>query len=126
TKPPAPDAPATKSWTRIYTEGLHELMAEDDQVVAITAAMQSNTGLSPLAEAFPGRVLDVGIAEANGYCSAAGMAIGGLKPFVTIYSTFSQRAFDQLIHDIALQRLPVRIMMDRGGLVGADGPTHHG
>jgi 1-deoxy-D-xylulose-5-phosphate synthase len=119
-------APARKSWTQIYSEGLRELMAEDATVVALTAAMQSNTGLSPLAEAFPGRVLDVGIAEANAYCSAAGMAVGGLKPFVTIYSTFSQRAFDQLIHDIALQRLPVRIMMDRGGFVGADGPTHHG
>jgi 1-deoxy-D-xylulose-5-phosphate synthase len=121
-----PPAPARKSWTQIYSEGLREIMAEDEHVVALTAAMQSNTGLSPLAEAFPGRVLDVGIAEANAYCSAAGMAIGGLKPFVTIYSTFSQRAFDQLIHDIALQSLPVRIMMDRGGLVGADGPTHHG
>jgi 1-deoxy-D-xylulose-5-phosphate synthase len=123
---PAEGAPARKSWTHIYAEGLRELMARDETVVAITAAMQSNTGLSPLAEAFPGRVLDVGIAEANAYCSAAGMAIGGLKPFVTVYSTFSQRAFDQLIHDIALQRLPVRIMMDRGGFVGADGPTHHG
>ncbi|MDH4249500.1 MAG: 1-deoxy-D-xylulose-5-phosphate synthase, partial [Deltaproteobacteria bacterium] len=77
-------------------------------------------------EAHPGRVFDVGIAEANAYCGAAGMAIGGLKPFVTVYSTFSQRAFDQLIHDIALQELPVRIMMDRGGFVGNDGPTHHG
>ena len=119
-------APLRKSWTQIYSEGLREVMARDERVVALTAAMQSNTGLSPLAAAYPGRVLDVGIAEANAYCSAAGMAIGGLKPFVTIYSTFSQRAFDQLIHDIALQRLPVRIMMDRGGFVGADGPTHHG
>jgi 1-deoxy-D-xylulose-5-phosphate synthase len=124
--PAAAPGPRRKSWTQIYSEGLRELMARDPTVVAITAAMQSNTGLSPLAEAFPGRVLDVGIAEANAYCSAAGMAIGGLKPFVTIYSTFSQRAFDQLIHDIALQSLPVRIMMDRGGFVGADGPTHHG
>ncbi len=115
-----------KTWTRIYSEGLRELMCADDKVVALTAAMQSNTGLSPLAKEFPGRVLDVGIAEANAFCSAAGMAIGGLKPFVTIYSTFTQRAFDQLIHDIALQKLPVRVMMDRGGLVGADGPTHNG
>jgi 1-deoxy-D-xylulose-5-phosphate synthase len=88
--------------------------------------MMSNTGLAPLKERYPTRVLDVGIAEANAYCSAAGMAIGGLKPFVTVYSTFSQRAFDQLVHDIALQNLPVRIMMDRGGFVGNDGPTHHG
>jgi 1-deoxy-D-xylulose-5-phosphate synthase len=122
----SPQAAPRKSWTQAYSEGLLELMRRDERVVAITAAMQSNTGLAPLAEAFPGRVLDVGIAEANAYCSAAGMAIGGLKPFVTVYSTFSQRAFDQLIHDIALQKLPVRVMMDRGGLVGADGPTHHG
>lgn len=118
--------PTRKTWTRIYSEGLAELMASDEDIVALTAAMQSNTGLAPLAESFPGRVLDLGIAEANAFCSAAGMAIGGLKPFVTIYSTFSQRAFDQMIHDIALQSLPVRIMMDRGGLVGEDGPTHHG
>ena len=125
-KADAKPRPERKTWTRIYSEGLRELMSADDKVVALTAAMQSNTGLAPLAEEFPGRVLDMGIAEANAYCSAAGMAIGGLKPFVTIYSTFTQRAFDQLIHDIALQKLPVRIMMDRGGLVGADGPTHNG
>lgn len=125
-KPNTRKGPERKTWTRIYSEGLREIMAGDDRVVALSAAMQSNTGLSPLAEEFPGRVLDVGIAEANAYCSAAGMAIGGLKPFVTIYSTFTQRAFDQLIHDIALQKLPVRVMMDRGGLVGADGPTHNG
>ncbi|MCH8886512.1 MAG: 1-deoxy-D-xylulose-5-phosphate synthase [SAR324 cluster bacterium] len=125
-KPGAKPKAERKTWTRIYSEGLRDLMSADDKVVALTAAMQSNTGLAPLAEEFPGRVLDMGIAEANAYCSAAGMAIGGLKPFVTIYSTFSQRAFDQLIHDIALQKLPVRVMMDRGGLVGADGPTHHG
>ncbi|HUJ75161.1 MAG TPA: 1-deoxy-D-xylulose-5-phosphate synthase N-terminal domain-containing protein, partial [bacterium] len=120
------NSPPRKSWTRIYTEGLQDLMARDPAVVALTAAMMSNTGLAPLKERYPNRVLDVGIAEANAYCSAAGMAIGGLKPFVTVYSTFSQRAFDQLIHDIALQSLPVRIMMDRGGFVGNDGPTHHG
>lgn len=120
------EAPARKSWTKIYTEGMRELMRADDRVIALTAAMQSNTGLGPLAQEFPGQVLDMGIAEANTYCSAAGMAIGGLKPFVTVYSTFSQRAFDQLVHDIALQSLPVRIMMDRGGFVGTDGPTHHG
>jgi 1-deoxy-D-xylulose-5-phosphate synthase len=117
---------ARKSWTQIYTEGMQDVMARDPAVVALTAAMMSNTGLAPLKERYPDRVLDTGIAEANAYCSAAGMAIGGLKPFVTVYSTFSQRAFDQLIHDIALQSLPVRIMMDRGGFVGNDGPTHHG
>jgi 1-deoxy-D-xylulose-5-phosphate synthase len=101
-------------------------MAEDERVVALTAAMLSNTGLAPLQAKYPQRVLDVGIAEANAFCSAAGMAVGGLRPFVTVYSTFSQRAFDQMIHDIALQNLPVRIMMDRGGFVGTDGPTHHG
>ncbi|MCZ6627834.1 MAG: 1-deoxy-D-xylulose-5-phosphate synthase [SAR324 cluster bacterium] len=115
-----------KSWTNIYSEGMADLMARDSKVVAITAAMLSNTGLAPLKEKYPDRVLDVGIAEANGYCGAAGLAIGGIKPFVTIYSTFSQRAIDQIIHDIALQNLPVRIMMDRGGFVGSDGPTHHG
>ena len=122
----ASDTPSTKSWTHIYSQGLWEIMKEDPQVVAITAAMQSNTGLAKIAEKYPQRVLDMGIAEANVYCSAAGMSIGGVKPFVTVYSTFTQRAFDQLIHDIALQNLPVRIMLDRGGLVGADGPTHHG
>jgi 1-deoxy-D-xylulose-5-phosphate synthase len=125
-KAPPPGAAPRKSWTQIFSEGMQSLMSEDDRVVAITAAMLSNTGLAPLKERYPERVLDVGIAEANGFCSAAGMAIGGVKPFVTIYSTFSQRAFDQMIHDIALQNLPVRIMMDRGGFVGNDGPTHHG
>ncbi|MCZ6748607.1 MAG: 1-deoxy-D-xylulose-5-phosphate synthase [SAR324 cluster bacterium] len=117
---------ATKSWTQVFSEGIADLVAKDPKVMAITAAMSSNTGLEPLKERFPEQVLDVGIAEANGFCSAAGMAVGGLKPFVTIYSTFAQRAFDQLIHDIGVQQLPVRIMMDRGGFVGADGPTHHG
>ena len=128
-----PEAPAsfaqavpTKSWTEIFTEGMQAIMAADDKVVAITAAMCSNTGLGPLLQAYPQRVFDVGIAEANAYCSAAGMAIGGLKPFVAVYSTFTQRAFDQILHDIALQNLPVRMCLDRGGLVGSDGPTHHG
>jgi 1-deoxy-D-xylulose-5-phosphate synthase len=116
----------SKTWTQIYSEGMDDLMGRDPAVVAITAAMCSNTGLAPIQKKYPGRVFDVGIAEANGFCSAAGMAIGGVKPFVTIYSTFSQRAFDQMIHDIALQSLPVRVMMDRGGFVGNDGPTHHG
>ena len=123
---PSPKAVPRKTWTQIYTEGMQDLMARDPSVVALTAAMMSNTGLAPLKQRYPERVFDVGIAEANAYCSAAGMAIGGLKPFVTVYSTFTQRAFDQLIHDIALQKLPVRIMMDRGGFVGNDGPTHHG
>jgi 1-deoxy-D-xylulose-5-phosphate synthase len=125
-KAPGAKAAPRKSWTQVYSEGMQDLMARDPAVVAITAAMMSNTGLAPLKERYPRRVFDAGIAEANAYCSAAGMAIGGLKPFVTVYSTFSQRAFDQLIHDIALQNLPVRIMMDRGGFVGNDGPTHHG
>jgi 1-deoxy-D-xylulose-5-phosphate synthase len=124
--PKRAQATPRKTWTQIYSEGLGELMERDTRVVALTAAMMSNTGLTPLKERYPERVLDVGIAEANAYCSAAGMAIGGLKPFVTVYSTFTQRAFDQLVHDIALQKLPVRIMLDRGGFVGNDGPTHHG
>ncbi|MBI4082681.1 MAG: 1-deoxy-D-xylulose-5-phosphate synthase [Candidatus Lambdaproteobacteria bacterium] len=123
---PSASAPPVVSWTKVYTQGMQEIMARDPKVVALTAAMLSNTGLAPLKERYPDRVFDVGIAEANAYCSAAGMAVGGLKPFVTVYSTFSQRAFDQMVHDIALQKLPVRMMMDRGGFVGSDGPTHHG
>ena len=126
----APVVPAAavvkRSWTNIFSEGLDALMAADESVVALTAAMLSNTGLAKLSRKYPRRVLDLGIAEAAVYCSAAGLAIGGLKPFVTVYSTFSQRAFDQMVHDIALQRLPVRFMLDRGGFVGGDGPTHHG
>jgi 1-deoxy-D-xylulose-5-phosphate synthase len=95
-------------------------------VVAITAAMATGTGLVPYAEKFPDRFFDVGIAEAHATCFAAGLAAEGIKPYLAIYSTFMQRAYDQVIHDAAVQRLPIVVCMDRAGLVGNDGPTHHG
>ncbi len=95
-------------------------------MVAITAAMSTGTGLNPFKEKYPDRFFDVGIAEAHAVCFAAGLACEGVRPVVTIYSTFLQRAFDQMIHDVALQKLPVIFALDRGGLVGSDGPTHHG
>ncbi|MBF0238271.1 MAG: 1-deoxy-D-xylulose-5-phosphate synthase [SAR324 cluster bacterium] len=115
-----------KSYTEIFAQKLDEIMAEDELVVAISAAMMSGTGIRGLQEKYPDRILDVGIAEGHAVTSAAGMATKGIKPFVTIYSTFLQRAFDHIIHDVALQQLPVKFMLDRAGLVGADGPTHHG
>jgi 1-deoxy-D-xylulose-5-phosphate synthase len=99
---------------------------EDESIVAITAAMPSGTGIDKFASEFPKRSFDVGIAEQHAVTFAAGMATEGLKPFVTIYSTFLQRAFDQVVHDVAIQRLPVRFGIDRAGLVGADGATHAG
>jgi 1-deoxy-D-xylulose-5-phosphate synthase len=99
---------------------------KDDRIVAITAAMPSGTGVDIFQKAFPERTFDVGIAEQHGVTFAAGMAAEGYKPFATIYSTFLQRAYDQVVHDVAIQRLPVRFAIDRAGLVGADGPTHAG
>ena len=102
-------------------------MAKDDEkIVAVTAAMPSGTGLTSFAEKFPERFFDVGIAEQHAVTFSAGLAAEGMKPFATIYSTFLQRAYDQIIHDVALQKLPVRFAIDRAGLVGADGPTHAG
>jgi 1-deoxy-D-xylulose-5-phosphate synthase len=98
----------------------------DEKIVAITAAMPGGTGLSHFKKEIPGRYFDVGIAEEHAALFACGLAARGLKPFLAIYSTFMQRAYDMIIHDIALQRLPVRLCMDRGGLSGDDGPTHHG
>jgi 1-deoxy-D-xylulose-5-phosphate synthase len=98
----------------------------DDRVVAITAAMPDGTGLVEFSKQFPERYYDVGIAEQHAVTLAAGMAAGGLRPFCAIYSTFLQRGFDQVLHDVAIQNLPVRFFMDRAGLVGDDGPTHHG
>jgi len=103
-----------------------ELGKADPSIVAITAAMPDGTGLNYFAEALPERFFDVGIAEQHGLCFAAGLAADGLKPVAAIYSTFVQRAYDQVFHDICLQNLPVVIAMDRAGLVGDDGPTHHG
>ncbi|MES2325920.1 MAG: 1-deoxy-D-xylulose-5-phosphate synthase [Pseudomonadota bacterium] len=120
---PAPGAP---SYTAVYAKALGTEMARDDKVVAITAAMPAGTGLDKVAEAFPERVFDVGIAEQHAVTFAAGLAAQGYRPFATIYSTFLQRAYDQVVHDVAIQNLPVRFAMDRAGLVGADGATHAG
>lgn len=116
----------TVTFTHIYGDYLCELAAGDPNVVAITAAMATGTGLVKFSEQFPERYIDVGIAEGHAVTSAAGMAIEGIRPFVTIYSTFLQRAYDSIMHDVALQNLPVIFAMDRAGFVGFDGPTHHG
>lgn len=115
-----------KSYTDIFGETLTEMAENNSRIVAVSAAMKDGTGLNLMEEKFPDRVFDVGIAEQHAVTFAAGMAISGLKPYVAIYSTFMQRAYDQIIHDVALQNLPVVLCLDRGGLVGADGPTHHG
>src|SRR5690349_17831432 len=114
------------SYTSVFAKALSAEMARDDKVVAITAAMPSGTGLDKVAEQFPDRTFDVGIAEQHAVTFAAGLAAQGYKPFATIYSTFLQRAYDQVVHDVAIQNLPVRFGMDRAGLVGADGATHAG
>ncbi|MDH4037365.1 MAG: 1-deoxy-D-xylulose-5-phosphate synthase [Candidatus Krumholzibacteria bacterium] len=123
------DRPAKKgnpSYTGVYGKTILEMARADKRIVAITAAMPDNTGLTDFAREIPDRVFDVGIAEQHGVTFAAGLATRGIVPMVTIYSTFLQRAFDQVIHDVALQSLPVRFILDRGGIVGEDGPTHHG
>ena len=114
------------SYTKVFGEALVKEAAKDDKIVAITAAMPGGTGVDIFAKAYPDRAFDVGIAEQHGVTFAAGLATQGYKPFVAIYSTFLQRAYDQVVHDVAIQQLPVRFMMDRAGLVGADGPTHAG
>ena len=114
------------SYTSVFSEALVAEAEQDEKIVAITAAMPSGTGLDLFQERFPERFFDVGIAEQHAVAFAAGMAAEGLKPFCAIYSTFLQRAYDQVVHDVALQKLPVRFAIDRAGLVGADGPTHAG
>jgi 1-deoxy-D-xylulose-5-phosphate synthase len=114
------------SYTRVFSRALVELARADERIVAITAAMPEGTGLDAFAEAFPKRCFDVGICEQHAVTFAAGMATRGLRPVVAIYSTFLQRAYDQIFHDVCLMRLPVVFALDRGGLVGNDGPTHHG
>lgn len=114
------------SYTSVFAESLIDEARRDDRVVAITAAMPSGTGLDKFAEIFPTRIFDVGIAEQHAVTFAAGLASEGMKPFAAIYSTFLQRAYDQVIHDVAVQHLPVRFAIDRAGYVGADGPTHAG
>jgi 1-deoxy-D-xylulose-5-phosphate synthase len=114
------------SYTMVFADALIAEAQRDEKIVAVTAAMPSGTGLDLFGKAFPDRCFDVGIAEQHGVTFAAGLSAEGYKPFVAIYSTFLQRAFDQVVHDVAIQKLPVRFAIDRAGLVGADGATHHG
>jgi 1-deoxy-D-xylulose-5-phosphate synthase len=125
-KSPKSDKPSPPSYTKVFAQELIRQAEKDERIVAITAAMPSGTGIDLFAETFPNRTFDVGIAEQHAVTFAAGLAAEGMKPFVTIYSTFLQRAYDQIVHDVALQNLPVRFAMDRAGLVGADGQTHAG
>ena len=120
-------APANApSYTKVFADSLIQEARDDKRIVAITAAMPSGTGLDLFGEIFPSRTFDVGIAEQHAVTFAAGLATEGLKPFAAIYSTFLQRAYDQVVHDVAIQKLPVRFPIDRAGFVGADGPTHCG
>jgi 1-deoxy-D-xylulose-5-phosphate synthase len=114
------------SYTKVFGESLVKEARKDDKIVAITAAMPGGTGVDIFGKEFPERTFDVGIAEQHGVTFAAGLASEGFKPFAAIYSTFLQRAYDQIVHDVAIQHLPVRFALDRAGLVGADGPTHAG
>ncbi len=114
------------SYTKVFAQALIKEAGRDPKIVAVTAAMPGGTGLDLFAKAFPDRTFDVGIAEQHAVTFAAGMAADGMKPFAAIYSTFLQRGYDQVVHDVAIQGLPVRFAMDRAGLVGADGPTHAG
>ena len=118
--------PGPPSYTRVFADALTAEAERDDRVVAVTAAMPSGTGLDRFAARFPNRCFDVGIAEQHAVTFAAGMATEGMRPFCAIYSTFLQRAYDQVVHDVAIQKLPVRFAIDRAGLVGADGATHAG
>ncbi|MFJ6659815.1 1-deoxy-D-xylulose-5-phosphate synthase [Streptomyces sp. NPDC091377] len=131
-RPAAPTSPAGspvtsgRSWTSAFGAELATLAADRDDVVAVTASMLRPTGLHPMREKFPERVFDVGIAEQHAVTSAAGLAMGGFHPVVAIYATFLNRAFDQVLMDVALHRLPVTFVLDRAGITGPDGPSHHG
>lgn len=118
--------PKPPSWSKVFGQTLIKICEQDPRVVGITAAMATGTGLDLLEKALPGQYFDVGIAEQHAVTMAAGMACEGLRPVVAIYSTFLQRAYDQLIHDVGIQKLPVTFVLDRAGIVGADGPTHQG
>ena len=122
----APPKSSVPTYTKIFGDTMVELAQKDKKIVAVTAAMPEGTGLSEFAKAFPERFFDVGIAEQHGVTFAAGMATEGFKPVVAIYSTFLQRAYDQVLHDVCIESLPVVFALDRGGIVGEDGPTHHG
>jgi 1-deoxy-D-xylulose-5-phosphate synthase len=122
----APSGIEVPSYTDVFGETMLELAASDQRIVAVTAAMPEGTGLSAFSKQYPDRFFDVGIAEQHGVTFAAGLASEGFKPVVAIYSTFLQRAFDQVLHDVCLESLPVVFAVDRGGIVGEDGPTHHG
>ena len=125
-KPKRPESPQPPCYTEIFGNTLVRLAKEDQRIVGITAAMPAGTGLKYMAEAIPERFFDVGIAEQHAVTFAAGLALEGMKPVVAIYSSFMQRAYDQVIHDVCLSNLPVVFALDRAGLVGDDGPTHHG
>jgi 1-deoxy-D-xylulose-5-phosphate synthase len=114
------------SYTNVFANSLLQLAAEDDKICAVTAAMPDGTGLNLFMERYPSRCFDVGIAEQHGVTFSGALAAGGMKPFCAMYSTFLQRGYDQVVHDVAIQRLPVRFAIDRAGLVGADGATHAG
>lgn len=123
---PTGGKPGAASYTGVFGSALVKLAEEDEKIIAITAAMPDGTGLTPFAKRFPERFFDVGIAEQHGLTFAAGLAAAGFRPVAAIYSTFLQRAYDQIFHDVCLQKLPVTMALDRAGLVGDDGPTHHG
>ncbi|MEU7046485.1 1-deoxy-D-xylulose-5-phosphate synthase [Streptomyces varsoviensis] len=125
-QPPATTLPSAPSWTSVFGSALQELAAERADVVAVTASMLRPTGLNPMATKFPERVFDVGIAEQHAVTSAAGMAMAGCHPVVALYATFLNRAFDQVLMDVALHGLPVTFVLDRAGVTGPDGPSHHG
>ena len=114
------------SYTKVFANTLIKHAENDSKIVGITAAMPSGTGMDLFGNKFPKRMFDVGIAEQHAVTFAAGLATEGYKPYASIYSTFLQRAYDQVVHDVAIQSLPVRFAIDRAGLVGADGPTHAG
>ncbi|MXX53515.1 MAG: 1-deoxy-D-xylulose-5-phosphate synthase [Dehalococcoidia bacterium] len=123
---PLGDGSGAPTYSHVFSQTVSRIMREDENVVGISAAMLEGTGLASVMQEFPDRIFDVGIAEQHAVSMAAGMASNGLKPFVSIYSTFLQRAFDQIVHDVCLQNLPVTVIADRAGIVGEDGKTHHG
>ena len=123
---PLGDGSGAPTYSKVFAQTMRQLMRRDSSVVGISAAMLEGTGLAELKTEFPDKIFDVGIAEQHAVSMAAGMASNGLKPFVSIYSTFLQRAFDQVVHDVCIQNLPVKLIADRAGIVGEDGKTHHG